>query len=280
MTSTEPLNVVTGAGGAIGFECARRVGRRGPLLLADRDADRLAAATARLTLDGFVVERQVARDLSERGEALALAGMLGDRPLGALVHAAGLSPSGAGGRTVFNVNLLTAHALLRAFLPSAQEGSVAVCVGSIANQVPVSDRVAALLEDVDQPELFDALLAATDGEIVHPHVAYRLAHVGLTRLCRRAATLWGTVGARVVSVSPGPVDTAGSRAQLHSDPDLRELVDNAALRRLGNPREIAAVVDWLVSPEASYVTGSDVVVDGGLIAGAEELAALSGRAGG
>jgi NAD(P)-dependent dehydrogenase (short-subunit alcohol dehydrogenase family) len=278
MTSTEPIHVVTGAGGAIGFECARRVGHRGPLLLADRDPERLASATARLTLDGFVVEHQVARDLSRPGEALALAGRIGDRPLGALVHAAGLSSSAAGGRTVFDTNLLTTDALLRAFLPSARRGSVAVLVASIAGHAPLSDRVARLLDDLDHPALFDALLAATDGEIVHPHVAYQLAHAGVIRLCRRAAALWGEQGGRVVSVSPGIVDTAASRASLNDDARLRRLVDGAALGRLGNPREIAAVVDWLVSPEASYVTGSDVVVDGGVSAAAEEAELLAGRA--
>lgn len=278
MTSTQPIHVVTGAGGAIGFECARRVGHRGPLLLADRDPEALANATARLTLDGFVVEHQVARDLSRPGEALALAGKLGDRPLASLVHAAGLSPSAAGGRTVFDVNLRTTDALLRAFLPSARAGSVAVCVASIAGHAQVSDRVLRLLDDLDHPAQFDALLAATDGEIVHPHVAYQLAHVGVIRLCRRAATLWGEQGGRVVSVSPGIVDTADSRASLNDDARLRRLLDGAALGRLGNPREVAAAVDWLVSPEASYVTGSDVVVDGGVSAAAEEDGLLSGRA--
>jgi NAD(P)-dependent dehydrogenase (short-subunit alcohol dehydrogenase family) len=277
MTSTEPLHVVTGAGGAIGFECARRIGHRGPLLLVDRDPERLAAATARLTLDGFVVERQAARDLSRPGEALALAGMLGDRPLGALVHAAGVGASAAGGRTVFDGNLLTADALLRAFLPSAREGSVAVCVTSVAAQTPVGERVARLLDDLDHPALFDALLSATDGEVVHPHVAYALAQRGIVRLCRRASALWGEAGARVVSVSAGLLDTADTRARLNDDARLRAVADGAPLRRLGSPREVAATVDWLVSPQASYVTGTDVVVDGGATAAAEE-AALSGRA--
>jgi len=65
-------------------------------------------------------------------------------------------------------------------------------------------------------------------------------------------------GIRVNSVSPGVIDT-----DLVS-PDIREIGKQSPLGRVGRPDEIAATVSWLISPEASYVTGSDIPVTGGM----------------
>ena len=98
------------------------------------------------------------------------------------------------------------------------------------------------------------------------------APIGLTGLVPYEATKGATVtftrglsnevaseGIRVNSVSPGIIDT-----EMASSPDLQERGTHSPLGRLGRPEEIAAAVSWLVSPEASYVTGSDIAVSGGL----------------
>jgi NAD(P)-dependent dehydrogenase (short-subunit alcohol dehydrogenase family) len=65
-------------------------------------------------------------------------------------------------------------------------------------------------------------------------------------------------GIRSNSVSPGVIETEMAY------PKVQELAKHGPLGRLGRPDEIAATVSWLVSPEASYVTGSDITVSGGL----------------
>jgi NAD(P)-dependent dehydrogenase (short-subunit alcohol dehydrogenase family) len=68
-------------------------------------------------------------------------------------------------------------------------------------------------------------------------------------------------GIRSNSVSPGIIETAMSA----STPGIREAIGKQApLGRIGYPDEIAATVSWLVSPEASYVTGTDITVSGGI----------------
>jgi NAD(P)-dependent dehydrogenase (short-subunit alcohol dehydrogenase family) len=66
-------------------------------------------------------------------------------------------------------------------------------------------------------------------------------------------------GIRSNSVSPGVIDT-----ELASSPELRNMGTRSPMGRIGRPDEIAATVSWLISPEASYVTGSDITVSGGL----------------
>jgi NAD(P)-dependent dehydrogenase (short-subunit alcohol dehydrogenase family) len=65
-------------------------------------------------------------------------------------------------------------------------------------------------------------------------------------------------GIRVNSVSPGVIDTD------MAFPEAQQAAKHGPLGRLGRPDEIAATVSWVISPEASFVTGSDIAVSGGL----------------
>ena len=71
-------------------------------------------------------------------------------------------------------------------------------------------------------------------------------------------------GIRVVSVSPGAIDTPLVRSSLEQQGGSAELANRHPLGRLGNPREVAAAVLWLSSNEASCVTAADFPIDGGL----------------
>lgn len=82
------------------------------------------------------------------------------------------------------------------------------------------------------------------------------------------AMQWGVEyardGIRVVSVSPGAIDTPLVRASLEAQGGERELANRHPLGRIGKPEEIAAAVLWLSSSEASFITATDLQVDGGL----------------
>ena len=71
-------------------------------------------------------------------------------------------------------------------------------------------------------------------------------------------------GIRVVSVSPGAIDTPLVRASLEAQGGEKELANRHPLGRIGKPEEISAAVLWLSSQEASFVTATDLEVDGGL----------------
>jgi 3-oxoacyl-[acyl-carrier protein] reductase len=99
--------------------------------------------------------------------------------------------------------------------------------------------------------------------------AYVAAKGGLESLTYDLAALYGPVGIRVVAVCPGPIDTLMSRYEMSSasgsleDESRRASENYIPLRRWGRPDEIAKVIAFVASEDASYLTGTTIVVDGG-----------------
>ncbi len=88
-------------------------------------------------------------------------------------------------------------------------------------------------------------------------VPYQATKGALVTFARGLSNEVASEGIRSNSVSPGVIDTA------LTPPELRAVGERAPLGRIGQPGEVAATVSWLVSPEASFVTGTDVTVSGG-----------------
>lgn len=90
------------------------------------------------------------------------------------------------------------------------------------------------------------------------------AKAGVDMITRVAAMEWGRNGVRVNSIVPGPIDDTEGMKRLAPTPEARKLTrDSVPLGRLGDKRDIADACLWLASPEASYVTGAVIPVDGG-----------------
>jgi NAD(P)-dependent dehydrogenase (short-subunit alcohol dehydrogenase family) len=96
--------------------------------------------------------------------------------------------------------------------------------------------------------------------------AYSAAKGGVLTLSRAAATEYARRGVRVNTVCPGGINTKGMDFYLKSMPEMRQKVlDVAAMGRLAEPEEVAEAVVFLCSDRASFITGHDLVVDGGTL---------------
>jgi NAD(P)-dependent dehydrogenase (short-subunit alcohol dehydrogenase family) len=97
-----------------------------------------------------------------------------------------------------------------------------------------------------------------------PERAYQFSKRGLIRLCERRATAWGAVVARILSISPGLIATPMGARSAVTHPEREGLIRKAPLQREGTMLEVAEVVHFLTSSGASFITGVDLLMDGGL----------------
>jgi NAD(P)-dependent dehydrogenase (short-subunit alcohol dehydrogenase family) len=252
-------NVVIGAGSGMGAAVARRLVDRGRLLVVDRDVDAVATLANELGSDVDAA----ACDITDDDQVASVVEATGT--LGSLVLTAGLSPNMGSGRAILEVNLRGTDRVVKAFESILQPGSAALCFASMAaHQIPADPAVDAIVDRPDSPSMIDDLDGL--GLVEHSGLAYAVSKRGVVRLVERRAGVWGERGARLLSLSPGIIDTPMGRLEDANEPAMAEMVATSALRREGQPDEIAAVTAFLVSPEASFMTGVDVLVDGGVIA--------------
>jgi len=250
-------NIVIGAASGMGTSVARRLAPRGRLLIADRDLAGVQALAAEI---GGDVEA-FAGDVTDQGQIDALFDAVDD--IDAVVNTAGLSAAQAPGRQIFEVNLVGMARVLRAAEPKLHPGSVGVGVASQSGyMVPRNAELFAVLEDPLSPTFYDDLAAFFD--IDDNSRSYQLSKCGVHRLVRASAQAWGARGARIVSVSPGINDTPMNQQLEQDRPIMQDIIRNSPLGRRGTPEEIADVVEFVTSPAASLLTGSDVLADGGM----------------
>lgn len=260
-----PLAVVVGAGG-MAQAIARRIGTSHELLLADRDPGNLARAARQLRNEGHVVDEAIC-DVTDADAVAALAGQAA--ALGrvrALVHVVGLSPSMADGRRILEVNLRGALLVARAFEPAVTAGHAAVFISSLAAHLYTPDAaLVPILDDALAPDWIDRLEAVLGGPL-EPTTAYMLSKWAMMRMCRRLAAPWGRHGGRIISLSPGLIATPMGIMEFNGSPAKLGLLDASPLARQGSMLEIAEVVDFLISDRASFISGTDILVDGGVAA--------------
>ncbi|MFF3567514.1 SDR family oxidoreductase [Nocardia jiangxiensis] len=267
-TSRRPdrdLAVVIGAGG-MGMAVARRLAQSYRVLIADLDAARVREAAATLCAEGADATA-IPCDITDPAAIAALGARVGELGgLRALAHVAGLSPSMADFTTIVNVDLVGAALVADELRRRATIGSAAVFIASLAaHNARPTEELDVLLADPSDQQL-PQKLADVLGEEATPARAYELSKYALIGFCRRQAAAWGERGARIVSLSPGLIATPQGAREFERTPAKKALYDRTPLSREGTMLEISDAVDFLLSDRASFISGTDLLVDGGLAA--------------
>ena len=258
-----PIAVVIGGGG-MGMSTARRLGQTHRVVLASLTAAKMAHRQAALREDG-IDATGVQCDITDAASVARLVEFVSERgPLRTLAHVAALSPSMADWRTILSVDLIGAAHMERAMLQIARQDTAAIFVSSIAgHRAAPSDAVIALLDDPLAPDFFERLEAEVKDE-ASSMLAYSLSKFAVNRMCRRRAGAWGAKGARIVSVSPGLIATPMGALEIEKQPFILDLLASTPLAREGTMMETADAIEFLASKRASFITGADLLVDGGL----------------
>lgn len=103
---------------------------------------------------------------------------------------------------------------------------------------------------------------------LHPEIymgAYSPSKAGLLKLSQVLAIEWAKHDIRVNAVCPGPVETPMMEEAYEDPPTLKVRTEAIPMKRFAKPEEIAQLVGFLISPEASYITGEYIVIDGGSV---------------
>ena len=251
----------------MGLTAARRLASGRQLLLADYSSARLEAAANALEAEGHSVDSQIV-DVSDLGSVEKLAGTAGSAGhIDAVIHTAGVSPVMASARQIYEVDLLgTAH-VIDAFLTVASAGTSLICVASMAGHFA---SLPAPLEQHLATAPTGRLLQhpGIDLDAANPGAAYTVAKRGNQLRVQAAAHAWGRNGARLNTISPGVIFTPMGQQELQGPQgaQIQALVDLSGARRYGTPDDIAAVTAFLAGPDSTFITGTDILVDGGAIA--------------
>ena len=259
MTNRLVIGAASGMGEAVARRFADVTSDADHLLLADRSAERLAPLGKELRADCLPCDITSQTDVEVVAERLA-----GIGGIDAAVLTAGLSPTMAGGRTILEVNLTGTARVAEALLPHMNSGGALICFSSSSGHMFDGAALNALLDEPHSPTLYESLIAAgTDVE--NPGAAYAVSKYGVRRYVSQAAPAWGARDARIVSLSPGLIETPMGAREFARQPVMQTIVELTPLKRQGSADEVAAVACFLASLEASFVTGVDVLVDGGSV---------------
>ncbi|MEU4163978.1 SDR family oxidoreductase [Actinoplanes sp. NPDC026670] len=261
--SAADVVVVTGAGG-MGAAVARRLASGRTLLLADAFPDHLDRAVTTLRAEGYDVRGQVT-DIADQPAVAGLAATAASLGrIAAVVHTAGVSAATATVDQIMRVDLAGTAYLIDAFEPLAGHGAAIVCVASMAghyarlstaDEHALATTPAAGLLELD-------VITGFGGDPVH---AYILAKRANQVRVQAAALAYNRRGARINTISPGVIATPMARAEQDSTSGahMMAMLDACGAGRTGTPAEIADAAAFLTGPHSRYITGTDLLVDGG-----------------
>jgi NAD(P)-dependent dehydrogenase (short-subunit alcohol dehydrogenase family) len=262
--------LITGAIGGMGRTTALLAAREGyDLLLADLSLKKLEELALECTAYGIAARCQYL-DVTQLDTVESMvASLQAGGGINAIIHTVGLSPQMADSTRIIDVDLLGTVALLEKTRPQLKTDGCAVCIASMsAYMVPPNEAIEDVLSDPLAPDFSYRrnTLTSAGGLLENPGLAYAYAKKALKQYVADHAPAWGKEGKRFISLSPGLIDTEMGRLENAAMENFSAMRGLIALNRLGEPEDIANTALFLVSAKAAYITGCDILVDGGFVA--------------
>ena len=272
------MTVITGGAGGMGTATAAVVGRDHAVVLADVRAERLDAAVATLK-DRGISATGVPADVTDPdavGAVFDTASGLGE--LASVIHTAGVSPSMGDADYVMRTNAVGTATVGERFHASAPPGAALVNVASMAAYLLPAEMIPAQHFPValsDPAAFLEKMRPAWESlpEEYRSGIAYGVSKSFVRWYSSAQAERFTAKGLRVLSISPGSTDTEMGR--LEENAGAGAMVADAAVPRWGTPEEMAELLAFCAGDKAGYLTGTDILNDGGVVASMTERARLA-----
>ncbi|HPZ00764.1 MAG TPA: SDR family oxidoreductase [Clostridiales bacterium] len=260
--------VVTGAARGMGFAAAKKLAEKYHVILTDVNQENLDQAVADLKKQGYSCEGRIV-DVSDRAaveEVARYAAGLGE--VQAAVNIAGLSPSMTNAEKIWTVNAMGTIYMDKAFAKVMKSGACICNFSSMSGDMLPDLQLMRSIHNIAgrDPERYQRIMLSVVSKLpgaLGSSMAYMLSKNFVNYYAKLFSRELVDTGIRVVTISPG--DFATPMGMLEKD-GAATYIPNSSIRRFGEPEEMAFLVDAVVDERNSYLTGCEILNDGGVIA--------------
>ena len=266
------VSVITGGHGGMGAAIAKELGRDSVVVLASRDAEALKKAQQELEYMGYEAYA-VPTDIRNADAVRALADF--SASLGQVmrvIHTAGVSPADTAADEILDTNVLGTVHMTETFFPLLAEGGVMINFASLAaHTIEAPDDWFEVFDGFSDPGFYGKLQEQIEpfnsDAFACAGMAYCLSKRFVIYYSQKNTVRFAKKGCRILSISPGSYMTPMHHALLVNQPETAQMqLDSIPFERWGRPYEIASLVSFLCSSGAGYLSGIDILTDGGQIA--------------
>lgn len=257
------INVIIGGVGGIGMGIARNISEDEIVLITGMNDEELDKSRKELEELGKKVETAICDITSDESLKKLTEKVKSLGKLKSVINCAGVSGDTANAPLVFKVDLIGTEKIINNFEDILEDNSVGIMIASMMGSVVPEDAdLNKILENPSEEGNLEKLVDIVKDD---SNTAYNYAKKGVRLLVKKAAEAWGKKNARIISISPGIILTPMAEEAMKKHPEqMKYLEEITPLNRMGEPKDISNVVELLLSDKASFITGSDILVDGGL----------------
>lgn len=268
MENKQMVCVITGGGSGMGLETARIMGKTHYVIICGRTAEKLKNAVDELQSEGILCEA-FSCDVADRASVRRLAQRA--KELGrvqAVIHAAGMSPHMGNAAKIMDTNAMGTIYVNTEFSKVMEKGGCILDVSSMSAYLTPSIVMPRglyryALKDAEEFRKKINKRLKIFPESVRAGVAYGVSKDFVIWYSKQSALLYGDKGIRVVCVTPGNFSTPMGKLE---EEEADKFTRHAAIKRFGKPEEIAFLFAAVVDERNGYLTGADIICDGGVIA--------------